>query len=81
MELQDEKVLNEDTNTPKGNICLYYIDIDIQFETYDTKMDDSKIWLNGVLNQLIDLGFENVILSQSLLGSRIWILNLIKQGQ
>ncbi len=24
------------------------------------KMDDSKIWLNGVPNQLIDIGFENV---------------------
>jgi hypothetical protein len=60
MEMQDEEVINENTNTSKGNICPQYMDIDIQFETYDTKMDDNKIWLNGVPNQLIDLGFENV---------------------
>jgi len=46
MDLQVEKVINENTNMPKGNVCHYYIEISGQCETNDTKMDDDRVRLN-----------------------------------
>jgi len=38
LDLQVEKVLNENINTLKGNV-----DIDVQCETIDIEMDDDKV--------------------------------------
>jgi hypothetical protein len=44
VDLQVDEVLNERINTLKGDV-----NIDNQCESDDTKMDDDKVQLNGVL--------------------------------
>jgi hypothetical protein len=54
-----EQVINENTNTLNGDVFHYYVDNDNQCKIDDVEMDDDRVWLNGVLNQLIDIGFRN----------------------
>jgi hypothetical protein len=68
MDLQVEKVINENTNMPEGNVCHYHIEISGQCETNDTKMDDSRIRLNWVPHRSINLGSGMRISNQLLLG-------------
>jgi hypothetical protein len=60
VDLKVEKVLNDNTDTLKGGIFHYYVDIESWCKIDDIEMDDDRICLNGVLNQSIDLGFRNV---------------------
>jgi hypothetical protein len=55
MDLQVEKVLNENINTLEGNV-----DIDDQCETINIEMDNDKVQSNGVPNWSTNLGFGNV---------------------
>jgi hypothetical protein len=71
LDLQVEKVINENTNTLEGDVCHDYIDIDDQCKIDDIEMDDNKVWSNWVLNQLIDLGSENVNIESIIIESGI----------
>jgi hypothetical protein len=60
MDLQFEKVLNENLNLPKGIIYCYYVDIDKQCENDDFQLNNKRGISNDVLDLLIDIGFESV---------------------
>jgi hypothetical protein len=69
MDLQVEKVINENTNTLKGDVCHYYVDIDSQCETDDTEMDNNRVQLNWVFDWLTNLGSKNVHIESITVGS------------
>jgi hypothetical protein len=60
LDLQVEKVINENTNTLEGDVCHYYININDQCKIDDIEMDVDKVWSNWVFDRLTNLGSENV---------------------
>ncbi len=79
MDLQVEKVLNDNTNMLEGNVK-----IDDQCETIDLQMDDDKVQSNGVPNWSTNLGYGNANIKLIIVGSmnmnikfnQTWLLNL-----
>jgi hypothetical protein len=65
MDLQVDEVLNKNINTLKGDV-----NIDNQCKIDDTKMDDYKVRLNGVLDWSTNLGSRNVNIELITIGSR-----------
>jgi hypothetical protein len=55
VDLQVEKIINENINTLKGNV-----NIDDQCETIDIKTNNDKVQSNGVPNWSTNLGSGNV---------------------
>jgi hypothetical protein len=68
LDLQVAKVINENINTLKGDICHYYINIDDQCKIDDVKMDDEKNWSNLVPSRSTNLGSENVDIKSITIG-------------
>ncbi len=79
VDLQVEKVLNDNTNMLEGNIK-----IDDQCETIDLQMDDDKVQSNGVPNWSTNLESRNANIKLIIVGSmnmnvkfnQTWLLNL-----
>ncbi len=79
MDLQVEKVINDNPNTVEGNV-----DIDDQCETIDLKVDDDKVQSNGVFNWSTNLGSRNANIKLITIGSmnmnikfnQTWLINL-----
>jgi hypothetical protein len=80
MDLQVEKVINENTNTLEGDVCHYYVDIDNQCEINHTEMDIDRVWLNWVFDWLIDLGSKNVHIKSITVGSSNMNLNRVNNN-
>ncbi len=60
VDLQFEKVLNENLNLPKGIIYHYYMKIDEQCENDDFQLNNKSGISNDVLDSSIDIGFKSV---------------------